>query len=74
LREAGVKVKDSKAGYYMYPDFSNFRDKLAKRSIFTAEEMCAAIFDDTRVSVGQMIYMKLNFNLFELFYPYKSED
>jgi len=58
----------------MYPDFSNFRDKLAKRSIFTAEEMCAAIFDDTRVSVGQMIYMKLNFNLFELFYPYKSED
>ncbi|KAF6028239.1 hypothetical protein EB796_013465 [Bugula neritina] len=35
----------------MYPDFSNFRDKLAKRSIFTAEEMCAAIFDDTRVSL-----------------------
>jgi len=59
LREAGLKVKDSNASYYMYPDFSNFRDKLAKRSIFTAEEMCAVMFTETKVAVSEMIRKKL---------------
>lgn len=47
-----MKVHPAAAGYYVYPDFSILREKLAVRNITTGQQMCDAILAEARVSVS----------------------
>lgn len=51
LTKAGVKVSHPKAGYYIFPDFENFREKFASRGITTGEQMCDAILNEANVAL-----------------------
>ena len=53
LRSVGVKVHPAAAGFYIFPDFSILRDKLAARGITTGQHMCDAILDEANVSVSE---------------------
>ncbi len=51
LRSAGAEVCDPEGGFYLFPDFSSMRDRLAKRKIFTSNQLCRRILDDIGVAV-----------------------
>jgi aspartate aminotransferase len=55
LREAGVKVVQPDASYYMFPDFEVLREALARKGITTCEHMCQAMLDETNVAVSLLI-------------------
>ena len=57
LRSEGVKVHPAAAGYYIFPDFSILRDKLAARGITTGQHMCDAILDEANVSVSESLLL-----------------
>jgi aspartate aminotransferase len=48
---ANVKVPQADGGFYLFPDFSFYREKMNKREIFTSSEMCNAILKDTGVAM-----------------------
>ncbi|XP_067936386.1 aspartate aminotransferase-like [Watersipora subatra] len=60
LRAVGVRVHKSHAGYYIHPDFSNFREDLGRRSIFTGQQMCDAILAETKVALlpGAILHLE----------------
>lgn len=49
LRHAGVNVHSAQGGFYLFPEFTNFRRKLNARGIHTSEELTAALLADTGV-------------------------
>lgn len=51
LRDAGVRLHDMEGAFYIFPDFSNFKDKLAKKGIKTSNELCTALLKDTGVAL-----------------------
>jgi aspartate aminotransferase len=51
LTEAGVDVVEAEGGFYLFPDFSSFRDKLAARGIYDSESMCQTILGETGVAM-----------------------
>lgn len=51
LRQLGVKVHDTQGGFYLFPDFSPFKTKLAARQIETSEQLTAALMDETGVAL-----------------------
>ena len=51
LNKAGVKVHDAQGGFYLFPDFSIFKEKLAARKIESSEQLTAAIMDETGVAL-----------------------
>ena len=51
LRNAGVRVHDAQGGFYLFPEFSNFQQKLADRNITTSEQLTTAIMDETGVAL-----------------------
>jgi aspartate aminotransferase len=50
LTDAGVNTAPPQGAFYIFPDFSAFRDKLAQRDIHTASEMCERILAETGVA------------------------
>ena len=51
LKNAGVKVHAPVGGFYLFPDFSNFADKLKKRKITTGAALCHKLLKDTGVAI-----------------------
>ncbi len=51
LNEAGVRVVKPRGAFYLFPDFCNFRDRLAARGIHTSLELCSALLQDTGVAI-----------------------
>lgn len=49
--KAGIGLPDVHGGFYVFPDFKNFREKLAQRNILTSKELCSAVLDDTGVAM-----------------------
>nr|WP_321357463.1 aminotransferase class I/II-fold pyridoxal phosphate-dependent enzyme [uncultured Draconibacterium sp.] len=50
LREKYVTVPTPKGGFYLFPNFSVYREKLAARGILTSFELCEAVLRDTGVA------------------------
>lgn len=48
---ANIKVPQADGGFYLFPDFSFYREKMNQRGIFTSSEMCNAILNDTGVAM-----------------------
>lgn len=51
LQEAGVKVHNPQGGFYLFLDFTPFKDKLAARGITTSQQLCAKLLEDTGVAL-----------------------
>jgi aspartate aminotransferase len=50
LREAGVDVVEPVGGFYLFPDFSPLREKLAARSIKTSDHLAARALEEAGVA------------------------
>jgi aspartate aminotransferase len=51
LAACGVKIRSPHGGFYLFPDFSPFREKLAERGIQNNSEMCRRLLEDTGVAI-----------------------
>ncbi|MFK8050514.1 MAG: pyridoxal phosphate-dependent aminotransferase [Halioglobus sp.] len=51
LQAAGVRVHQPQGGFYLFPDFSNFSERLTRRGVFAAKTMTHALLEDTGVSM-----------------------
>jgi len=51
LNENKIKVHAAQGGFYLFPDFSNFKEKLNQQAIFTSEQLCKHILEDTGVAL-----------------------
>lgn len=51
LRGIGVDIHDAQGGFYLFPDFSPFRDRLSRRNIHTSEQLTAALMEETGVAL-----------------------
>lgn len=51
LQEAGADIVPPEGGFYLFPDFSRFRPKLAPRGIRTSAQLCECLLDDTGVAI-----------------------
>lgn len=51
LQEAGVDIHPPEGGFYLFPDFSPFREQLASRGITTSTQLCEAILASTGVAM-----------------------
>ncbi|MBF0210704.1 MAG: aminotransferase class I/II-fold pyridoxal phosphate-dependent enzyme [Desulfamplus sp.] len=50
LSDAGVKVHPPDGAFYLFPDFSPFKEVLAKRGIRTSSKLCEQLLQDTGVA------------------------
>jgi hypothetical protein len=51
LRAAGCRVDDPEGGFYLFPDLSALRERLAARGIHDARLLCERLLEDTGVAV-----------------------
>jgi aspartate aminotransferase len=51
LRQAGLQVHGAAGGFYLFPEFENFRDKLGARGIQSAEDLTNALMTETGVAL-----------------------
>lgn len=51
LSHAGADVRAPEGGFYLFPDFSPFRERLAARGIRTSADLCRRLLEDTGVAV-----------------------
>ena len=51
LINSGVQVHAAEGGFYLFPDFSAFRQKLLTRGIATGEQLTATIMQETGVAL-----------------------
>jgi aspartate aminotransferase len=51
LREAGVHVPKPQGAFYLFPDFSRFRDKLESRGIRSSGDFCESLLESTGVAL-----------------------
>ncbi len=51
LKDAGVTVPEPRGGFYLFPDFSPYQDRLFKRGITTSEEFAERLLRDTGVAL-----------------------
>ena len=51
LREAGVNVMEPKGAFYLFPNFSPFREKLKARGITTNQDLCQHLLQETGVAI-----------------------
>jgi aspartate/methionine/tyrosine aminotransferase len=49
--EMGLNCPKPEGAFYLFPDFENFRDKLANRSIITSTQLCQSILDEADVAL-----------------------
>ena len=50
LRQAGARLWDARGAFYLFPDFSEIRQRLAARGITDDRELCAHALDDVGVA------------------------
>jgi len=51
LRVLEINVHAPRGGFYVFPDFEPYRERLARAGIFTSKEFCARLLADTGVAV-----------------------
>ncbi len=51
LEEAGARIRYPHGGFYVFPNFSPFEEKLRTRDIKTSEDMCRRLLEDTGVAI-----------------------
>ncbi len=51
LKDAGVTVPEPRGGFYLFPDFSHFRDRLYRRGITTSQQFAESLLKDTGVAL-----------------------
>ncbi len=51
LRAAGCRLDDPEGGFYLFPDLSALRERLAARGIHDARLLCERLLEDTGVAV-----------------------
>ena len=51
LRKAGVELPSPEGGFYLFPDFSNFRERLSEKGIETSQEFCNRLLTETGVAM-----------------------
>ncbi|MBB5319788.1 pyridoxal phosphate-dependent aminotransferase [Marinobacter oulmenensis] len=51
LNEMGAVVQKPEGAFYLFPDFSSFRDRLASQDIKTAQALCTALLEKTGVAI-----------------------
>ena len=51
LSEMGAVVRKPEGAFYVFPDFSGFRERLANRDIKTSQAFCSALLEDTGVAI-----------------------
>ncbi|GAB4361918.1 MAG: pyridoxal phosphate-dependent aminotransferase [Gammaproteobacteria bacterium] len=51
LQAARVAVDTPEGGFYLFPDFSPFADRLAKRGIHGSADLCERLLDETGVAI-----------------------
>lgn len=51
LREAEVAVVKPEGAFYLFPDFSGYREALEKRDIKTSAALCRALLEETGVAI-----------------------
>lgn len=50
LKSAGVAVCEPRGGFYLFPDFSAFRDRLRGRGITDSQQLCEQLLEETGVA------------------------
>jgi len=51
LDKCGVKIRAPHGGFYLFPDFSPFREPLSSRGISSSTELCQKLLEDTGVAI-----------------------
>jgi aspartate aminotransferase len=51
LKNAGVDVPDPDGAFYLFPDFSSFKDKFAEKDIKTGLDLAHKLLDETGVAI-----------------------
>lgn len=51
LRRAGVAIAEPKGAFYLFPDFTPFKEKLSLRGIHTSEEFSNRLLEETGAAV-----------------------
>lgn len=51
LENAHVSVPHPDGGFYLFPDFNHYREKLKQKGILTSREMCSVILEETGVAM-----------------------
>ena len=51
LKEANVKIHAPNGGFYIFPDFSNYKTKLLNKGIDTAEKLCVELLNKKGVAM-----------------------
>ncbi|WP_372988271.1 pyridoxal phosphate-dependent aminotransferase [Marinobacter sp.] len=51
LSEMGAVVQKPEGAFYLFPDFSNFREQLARKDIKTSQAFCTALLENTGVAI-----------------------
>ncbi len=51
LRAVGAEVRTPEGGFYLFPDFSPLRERLAARGMHTSSELCQRLLEDTGVAI-----------------------
>ena len=51
LTDMGAVAQKPEGAFYVFPDFSNFRDRLAQQDIKTSQAFCTALLENTGVAI-----------------------
>lgn len=51
LQKTKIEVLPADGGFYIFPDFENYREKLQGRSIYSSRDLCDVLLQDTGVAV-----------------------
>ncbi len=51
MTEAYIEVPAANGGFYLYPNFGYYREKLARKGILTSNELCEKLLEDTGVAL-----------------------
>ena len=51
LTEMGAVVQKPEGAFYLFPDFSGFREQLARKDIKTSQAFCQALLENTGVAI-----------------------
>jgi len=51
LKEHEIDLPMPQGAFYLFPDFEIFRARLANKGIFTSEEMCSVLLEETGIAI-----------------------
>ena len=51
LSDMGAVVQKPEGAFYLFPDFSGFREQLARKDIKTSQAFCQALLENTGVAI-----------------------